>query len=71
MARIETKKGLEKMLERMAALKKAADEEGGELQDYEYWVLVVKGCIEEGLAMDEVDRELSPDWLAPCWRGLK
>lgn len=71
MARIETKKGLDTLLKRMADAKKEADQEGIELEDFEYWVLVVKGCIEEGLAMDELDRENSPRWLAPLWRGLK
>ena len=63
---IETKKGLETLLNRLEDLKGAS-----KLQDYDYWVKVVEGCIEEGLAMDERDWENAPDWFRPLWRGLK
>ena len=63
---IESKKGLETLLERLENLK------GGEkLHDYHYWVSVVRGCIAEKLAMDEIDYENAPDWFRPLWRGLK
>lgn len=66
MARIESRKGLETLLERLEDLK------GGEkLEDYDYWVKCVKGCIDEKLAMDEVDYENAPEWFRPLWRGLK
>ena len=63
---IETKKGLKTLLERMDDLKGVS-----KYQDFYYWKKVVEGCIEENLAMDEVDYENAPDWFRPLWRGLK
>lgn len=63
---IESKKGLKTLLERMQDLKGAE-----KLEDFDYWVKVVEGCIDEGLAMDEVDFENAPEWFRPLWRGLK
>ena len=63
---IESKKGLESLLDRLMDLKG-----GNKLPEFDYWVSVVKGCIEEGLAMDEVDYENAPEWFRPLWRGLK
>lgn len=63
---IHTKAGLKTLLERLEDLKG-----GNKLPDFDYWVKVVKGCIDEGLAMDEVDWENAPDWFRPLWRGLK
>ena len=63
---IESKKGLKTLLERMDDLKGAF-----KYQDFDYWKKVVKGCIEENLAIDEVDYENAPDWFRPLWRGLK
>ena len=40
-------------------------------QDFDYWKKVVEGCIEENLAMDEIDYENAPYWFRPLWRGLK
>ena len=63
---IESKKGLETLLKRY--------QEGG-VTDEKYpidkWISVIKGCIKEGLAMDEIDYENTPDELKPLWRGLK
>ena len=58
--RIETTKGLKELLKRYEEAK--ADVE---------WLNIIKGCIEEGLAMDEVDYENTPKELKPLWRGLK
>ena len=58
--RIETKKGLTKLLERYQ--KANADGE---------WILTILGCIKEGLPMDELDYENTPDELKKHWRGLK
>ena len=58
--RIETKKGLTKLLERYQ--KAGAD---GEL------ILTIIGCLKEGLAMDEVDYDNTPEELKKLWRGLK
>ena len=63
---IESKKGLKTLLEIMDDLKGAF-----KYQDFDYWKKVVKGCIEENLAIDEVDYENAPDWFRPLWRGLK
>ena len=63
---IETKKGLKTLLERMDDLKGAS-----KYQDFDYWKKVVEGCIEENLAMDEVDYENAPTWFRELWRGLK
>lgn len=61
---IETKKGLRTLLERLKGVNK-------DLEEYDYWVKVVEGCIKEGLAMDEVDWENAPSWFRPLWKGLK
>lgn len=63
---IETKKGLETLLKRY--------QEAGvtdEAYPIDKWISVIKGCIEEGLAMDEIDYENTPAELKPLWRGLK
>ena len=68
---IETKKGLKTLLERYlkaGVTDKTKDAEGG----YEAkWITCIKQCIQEGLAMDEVDYENTPAKLKPLWRGLK
>lgn len=68
---IETKRGLETLLKRYLAAgvdDKTLDASGG----YEAkWISTIKGCIEEGLAMDETDYENTPVELRPLWRGLK
>ena len=65
MKHIESKKGLNTLLKRVLdyKLKKVAE--------VDYWISVIKGCIEEGLAMDEVDYENAPAWFRPLWKGLK
>ena len=66
MAHIETKKGLTTLLKRY--------QEAGvtdERYPVDRWISVIKGCIEEGLAMDEVDYENTPRELKPLWRGLR
>ena len=63
---ISTKQGLKKLLQRLDEMKGV-----DKLEDYEYWVKVVQGCIDEELAMDEIDYENAPDWFKPLWRGLK
>lgn len=60
MKRIETKKGLKTLLERYENAR----------VDHE-WIMTIKGCIEEGYAMDEIDYENTPKELKPLWRGLK
>lgn len=60
MKRIETKKGLETLLKRYQ-----------EANADKVWILTIKGCIEEGLPMDEVDYENTPEELRKLWRGLK
>ena len=62
---INTKEGLKKLLERLEDIKGA-----DKLPEYHYWVSVVKGCIEDNLAMDEIDYGNAPDWFRPLWRGL-
>ena len=60
---IETKKGLTTLLQRLE--KAEGDQTKG------YWVACVKGCLDEHLAMDETDYELSPKWFRELWKGLK
>ena len=60
MKHIETKTGLQKLLERY---KKA--------NAPQYWLNVIQGCINEGLAMDEVDYENTPKELKKLWEGLR
>lgn len=69
---IETKEGLKKLLKRIQEYgKEAIHEEGFNLDEFIYWRKVVEGCIDENLAMDEVDYENAPNWFRPLWRGLK
>ena len=58
--RIETNKGLKELLKRYEEAK--ANEE---------WLQTIRGYIEEGLAMDEIDYTNTPKELKPLWRGLK
>ena len=58
--RIETTKGLKELLKRYEEAK--ASEE---------WLETIRGCINEGLAMDGVDFENTPKELKPLWKGLK
>ena len=67
MKHIETQKGLAELLARME--RKQADSPK-ELEDFAYWVQAVKGCINEGLAMDETDYENAPKWFRPLWACL-
>lgn len=60
MKHIETTKGLNELLKRY--LEAGADE---------YWIKTIKGCIKEGLAMDETDYENTPKELRKLWKGLK
>ena len=62
---ISTKKGLETLLKRY--------QEAGVTDEssIDRWISCIKGCIEERLAMDEIDYENTPDELKPLWRGLK
>lgn len=57
---IKSKKGLKELLRRY----QEAGIDG-------YWITVIKGCIEEGLAMDEWDYMNSPRDLQKLWKGLK
>ena len=74
---IETKEGLKKLHGRMMELyydnygRWTDFQDEDKLPEFKYWVRVVLGCIDEGLAMDEVDYENAPDWFRPLWRGLK
>ena len=40
-------------------------------EEFDYWHKCVVGCMEEGLAMDEVDYENAPQWFRELWKGLK
>ena len=62
MKHIETKKGLETLLKRY-------QEKG--VKEWGYWYGVIKGCIDEGLAMDDIDYDNTPKELRECWKGLK
>ena len=58
--RIETTKGLKELLKRYEEVK-ASDE----------WLQTIRGCIKEGLAMDEIDYTNTPKELKPLWKGLR
>jgi hypothetical protein len=64
MKHIETKKGLETLLERY--LKAGVTD-----QTKDKWISAIKYCIDEGLAMDEIDYENTPRELRKLWVGLK
>ena len=57
---IETNKGLKKLLKRYEEAK--ASEE---------WLETIRSCINEGLAMDEIDYENTPKELKLLWRSFK
>ena len=57
---IETQKGLKTLLKRYE-----------EANASEYWISVIKGCINEDLAMDEDDYDNTPKELRKLWKGLK
>ena len=63
---IETKKGLQTLLKRYQKMGVS-----DETYPIDKWISVIKGCIEEGLAMDEVDYANTPKELKPLWKGLK
>ena len=68
---IETKQGLKTLLKRYeeAGVTDSTKDATGSYEAK--WLSTIKGCIEEGLAMDEVDYENTPDELKPLWKGLK
>ena len=69
---IESKAGLKTLLKRVKEYgQNAISEKDFNLDEFIYWRKVVEGCIDEDLAMDEVDYENAPSWFRPLWRGLK
>ena len=71
MKEIRTKKGLETLLKRYQQAG-VTDETMDKDNCYQaQWITTIKGCIKEGLAMDETDWENTPQELRPLWRGLK
>lgn len=69
---IESKAGLKTLLKRVKEYgQNAIREKDFNLDEFIYWRKVVEGCIDEDLAMDEVDYENAPNWFRPLWRGLK
>ncbi len=70
MARIETKRGLQTLLKRY--LENGVDDRTPAAAGYPgQWISTIKGCLDEGLAMDETDYENTPKELRPLWRGLR
>ena len=71
---IESKQGLKTLLKR---LNKVNPNDYPKIPEFimkdaiDYWVKVVQGCIDEGLAMDDVDYENAPRWFKPLWTGLR
>jgi hypothetical protein len=68
---IETKKGLQTLL---ARYQKAGvtDQTRDATGSYEAkWISTIRGCIDEGLAMDETDYDNTPRELRPLWNGLR
>ena len=58
--RIKTIKGLQELLKRYAVAKANSE-----------WLNTIKGCIENNLAMDELDYKNTPKELRLLWKGLK
>lgn len=73
MKHIESKKGLNTLLKRVFQYGNENINALGikDLEEVLYWIDVIKGCIKENLAMDEVDYENAPAWFRPLWKGLK
>lgn len=71
MAHIETKKGLTTLLKRYQEAGVTDDTMDASNSYKASWITTIKGCIKEGLAMDEVDYENTPRELKPLWRGLR
>lgn len=68
---IETKKGLQKLLDRYLKAG-VTDQTKDASNSYEaQWISTIKGCIKDGLAMDETDYENTPKELRKLWVGLK
>lgn len=68
---IETKKGLETLLDRYIRAG-VTDETPDASGSYAaQWITTIRGCIEQGLAMDETDYENTPKALRRLWAGLK
>ena len=71
MKHIETKKGLKTLLERYLQAG-VTDQTKDITETYEAkWISAIKYCIDEGLAMDEIDYENTPKELRKLWVGLK
>lgn len=67
---IETKKGLQILLKRY--LDHGVTDKTPAAAGYPgQWISTIQGCIEQGLAMDEVDYENTPKSLKPLWAGLR
>ena len=68
---ISTKKGLKTLLQRYLEAG-VTDETLDITNSYKAsWITCIKQCIEEGLAMDEIDYENTPLELRRLWSGLK
>ena len=73
MKHIESKRGLNTLLKRVHQYTKENIKALGtkDLEEVNYWISCIKGCINENLAMDEIDYENAPSWFRPLWKGLK
>lgn len=71
MKHIETRKGLETLLNRY--LENGVNDQTKDASNsYEaHWISSIKNCIENNLAMDEDDYENTPKSLRKLWKGLK
>lgn len=70
MKHISTKRGLKKLLERYQQAG-VTDQTKDITGTYEAkWISAIKDCINEGLAMDEIDYENTPLNLRELWVGL-
>ena len=68
---IETKQGLKTLLQRYIKAGVTDDTMDASNGYKAQWLTTIKGCIKEGLAMDETDYENTPKNLRPLWNGLK
>lgn len=68
---IESKTGLKTLLKRYLEAGVTNETKDATGSYAARWIDTIKGCIEEGLAMDEIDFENTPDELKPLWKGLK
>lgn len=68
---IRTKKGLQQLLARYKEAGVTDDTLAAYGSYKAHWISTIEECIREGLPMDEIDYDNTPDDLKPLWKGLR